>query len=274
MDCGITNLGSCLTEKFFEFLVYVLNQPIKPLLDVIKNLLTEPVNIAVFAEVWAVVIYILSMFYGFLLLISGFRFIVSGYSSEQREKAKQELRNIILMMVFIQLSFFVYSLALDLFSSISAVIFNMIDPVFFNITADNLLNIGLEISMLIPYLISIVLTLLFLTIRYICVSVGVLFFAIGLFFYFINALNSYGKLVLNYLGVLIALPVFYCMVFLASSKLLEIEIFANLKMLVMTGAFGLVNIGTLFLLLFVIIKTANAVSGPAKQVATIVSAMA
>ena len=273
MDCGITNLGSCLAEKMFEFIIYILNLPIKPLLGFIRTFLTEPVNIQIFAEVWVIIVYILSMFYGFLLLISGFRFLVSGYSVEQREKAKRELRNIIIMMVLIQASFFLYSLALDLFSSVSTVIFNLISEDFFLVTADNISNVGLELVMIIPYVLVIVLTLIFLALRYIFVSIGVLFFTIGIFFYFVDVLNSYGKLILNYLGLVISIPIFYSLIFLASSKLLEVETFQNLKILLMIGAFSLVNLLTIFLILFVIIKAANAVSGPVRQITSIVSAV-
>jgi len=274
MDCGITNLGSCLAEKLFEFIIYILNLPLKPLLEFTRILLTEPVNILIFAEVWAVIIYILSMFYGFLLLMVGFRFLVSGYSVEQREKAKSGLRNIIIMIVLVQASFFLYSLALDLSSSVSVIVFNMIKDEFFLITADNIANLGLELIFLIPYVASVTITLIFLSIRYICVSVGVIFFTIGLFLYFIGSLKSYGELILNYLGVLISLPFLYSLIFLASAKILEIPTFQNFKILVMIGAFSLVNLITIFIILFVIIKTANAVSSPIKQITPLISAVA
>jgi len=274
MDCGITNLGSCLAEKLFEFIIYILNLPLKPLLEFTRILLTEPVNILIFAEVWAVIIYILSMFYGFLLLMVGFRFLVSGYSVEQREKAKSGLRNIIIMIVLVQASFFLYSLALDLSSSVSVIVFNMIKDEFFLITADNIANLGLELIFLIPYVASVTITLIFLSIRYICVSVGVIFFTIGLFLYFIGSLKSYGELILNYLGVLISLPFLYSLIFLASAKILEIPTFQNFKILVMIGAFSLVNLITIFIILFVIIKPANAVSSPIKQITPLISAVA
>jgi len=271
-DCGITNLGTCLVEKSFEFIIYILNLPIKPLLAMIDNLLTEPVNINIFSEVWAIIIYMLSLFYGILLLIVGFRFLLSGNSPEQREKAKRELTNVILMMIFIQMSFFLYELILEIISSMSTVIFNLIREDFFLITMDNIGNMGLELVLLIPYLSMIVVTLIFLVLRYICVGVGVVFFALGIFFYFVGPLNQYGKLILNYLFVVMALPFFYSMIFLACSKFLEIELFANMKIVVMIGAFSLVNLMTIFLILFVIIKAANTLAGPVGAVSKVAGA--
>ena len=272
-SCGITDLGTCLVEKFFEFIIYILNLPVKPLLSMIDNLLTQPVNIDIFAGVWAIIIYILSLFYGILLLIVGFRFLLAGHSPEQREKAKRSLTNTILMMIFIQTSFFLYKLILEIISSITTVIFNLIRDDFFLITMDSVSNIGLELVLIIPYVTTLVITLIFLVLRYICVGTGVIFFTLGIFFYFVEPLNQYGKLVLNYLFVVMALPFFYSIIFLASSKFLELEVFSNMKIVVMIGAFSLANLGTLFLILFVIFKAANAVAKPVGQITKVVGAL-
>jgi hypothetical protein len=271
--CGITNLGSCLVENLFEFLLYILNLPIKALLILINNLMIEPVNIQIFASTWSIIIYILSLFYGILLLITGFRFMLSGHSPEQREKAKRELMNNILMIIFVQASFFVYKLILEVISSMSAVVFSLIQDDFFLITIDSLGNIGLELVLLIPYIAVLVTTLIFLTLRYICVGIGVVFFAIGIFFYFIEPLSQYGKLILNYLFVLMTLPFFYSIIFLASSKFLELPIFANMKIIVMIGAFALVDVFTILLVLFVVIKAASSLSGPITTVAKVAGAV-
>ncbi|MFH1238391.1 MAG: hypothetical protein V1491_03055 [archaeon] len=271
-SCGITNLGTCLVENFFEFIIYLLNLPVKPILALINNLMIEPVNINIFASTWSIIIYILSLFYGILLLIIGFRFLVSGYSPEQREKAKKSLANILIMMVLVQTSFILYSLTLEVTASMTAGIYNSIPSSFFLATSDNFGNIGLELVMIVPYILILITTLIFLALRYICVGVGVVFCAIGIFFYFIEPLEAYGKLILNSLGVLISLPFFYSIILLASSKFLEIGIFSNLKMLVMIGGFSLVNLATLLLALFVIFKAANSVATPVKQIVTLVGA--
>ena len=208
-SCGITNLGTCLVEGLFNFIIYLLNLPVKPLLAMINNLMIEPVNIQIFASTWAIIIYMLSLFYGILLLIVGFRFLISGYSPEQREKAKKSLMNIFLMMVLVQTSFFLYELILQVVASMTAVIYGSIPNSFFLATSEGFANIGLELVLIIPYVITLVVTVIFLALRYICVGMGVIFFAIGIFMYFIEPLEAYGKLILNYLGVLIALPFVY-----------------------------------------------------------------
>ncbi|MFH0808694.1 MAG: hypothetical protein V1888_03730 [archaeon] len=269
-ECSITNLGSCLVEKFFEFLLYILNAPIQSLLTLTYDLLTEPVNIGIFSEIWGIVVYILSMMYGLILLYVGFRFIIAGHSDAQREKAKSSLANIIIMMVLVQSSYFIYSLAIQLTSSITAVVFNMVQREFFLLTVDNVTNIGLELTLVIPYLMAIVLTLIILTLRYMIVSVGVVFFAIGVFFYFIEPLNSYGKLIINFLFATMTLTFFYSIVFLASAKLLDVGSFQNYKILVMIGAFSFVNIITLIALAFILIKSALKVSSPVVRIMSLV----
>ena len=189
-SCGLTNLGSCLVEKLFEFILNILNLPIKPLLALINNLMIEPVNISIFASTWSIIVYALSLFYGILLLITGFRLMVSGHSPEQREKAKKSLANILIMIILVQASFFLYSLALDVISSMSSTIYNLIPSNFFLVTSGSFSNIGLELTMVFPYVLTLLITLILLSLRYICVGIGVVFCAIGIFLYFIEPLKE------------------------------------------------------------------------------------
>jgi hypothetical protein len=272
-ECSITNLGSCLVEKFFEYVVAILNAPLQPLLTLTYNLLTEPVNISLFSEVWGVIIYILSLFYGLLLLYAGFSLVISGHSIEKRERAKANLANTIIMMILVQSSYFIYSLAIELFSSVTAVIFNMVPKDFFLLTVDNFSDIGIVLILLIPYLITIVITLIILALRYLIVSAGVIFFAIGIFFYFIEPLNSYGKLIINFLFAAMSATLFYAIIFLASAKLLEVTAFNDFKILVTIAAFTFVNVVTVFLAVFVTIKAALKVAKPVMKIVSIAQAV-
>jgi len=272
-DCGITNLAGCIAESFFNFLLSILNSPLQPLLDFTHNLLTQPVNTDIFSGVWGVIVYILSMFYGILLMYVGFRFILSGHSPEEREKSKTMLANILIMMVLVQASYYLYALIIEIVSSVSTITLNMVDTHFFLLTIDNITNIGLELSLIVPYLVSILITLIILVLRYMIVSAGVILFPIGIFFYFIEPLRHYGKLIINFLIATISLTFFYSIIFLASSQLLEISAFQNIKILVMIGAFTFVNLGTLALALFVIVKSALKVVNPVMKVVSAVGAV-
>jgi len=273
-DCGITNLAECISESFFNFLLSILNAPVQPLLNAVYSLLTQPVNIDIFSSIWGIIVYILSLFYGILLMYVGFKFIISGHSVEKREKAKSDLANILIMIVLVQSSFYLYSLLNQIIASVTTVTLNMVQQSFFLLTIDNITNIGLEIVLLIPYLISILITLVLLTLRYLIVSAGVILFAIGIFCYFFEPLKHYGKLIINFLISTMAITFFYSIIFLASSMLLDIEVFQNYKILIMIGAFTFVNSTTLIIALFVIVKSALRVAEPIMKVVSVVGAVA
>ena len=102
VSCGLPNLATCIPQKFFEFVLDMFNAPLQPFLSLTKNLLSEPVNIQNFISLWAIIIYVLSIFYGLFIVLAGFNFMVSGYSAEKRERAKEWLKSIILMIIFVQ----------------------------------------------------------------------------------------------------------------------------------------------------------------------------
>jgi len=255
-ECGLLNLASCIPQKIYEFFIGVINAPISPLLILTKALLTEPVRIDLFSSLWAVMLYVLSLFYGILMLYSGFNFMFSGYDAVKRAKAKQWFMNIFIMIVLIQASYFLYSLAIEIESLLTAGVINLVEPHFFLITADNIINIGLQFFFASFYVLTLLFTVIFLTLRYIMVAVGVVFIPIGIFCYFIPPLNSYGKLIFNFLGVCLFITFFDSLIFLICSQLTQIELFASFKILVMISAFGLANLLMFYLMFFSAIKSA------------------
>jgi hypothetical protein len=260
-ECGLLNIASCLPEKLYDFAINLLNSPIQPLLDLIKSLLTEPVQMNLFAPLWAIVLYIISLFYGILFLYSGFNFMVSGYDAEKRAKAKEWFRNIVLMIVLVQASYFLYVSVVDIGSLLTAGVINLVEDQFFLLTADNLVNVGLQFFFTLTYVLVLLITVLFLTFRYIIVAVGVVFVPIGVFLYFIPPLKSYGRLILNFLGICIFVTFFDSLIFLICSKLLDISLFENFKILVMISSFLISNFLMFYLMFFSAIKSAFKTGG-------------
>jgi len=258
-ECGITNLASCIPEKFYEYTLNLINAPLKPLLNLTKGLLTEPVNVEIFKHFWMIMVYIISIFYSLYFLIAGFNFLIAGFDVGRKENAKQWLKNTLLMIFFVQASYFLYTAILELSSLLSAGTINMINPDFFLITIDNLVNISLEMLFGLFYALTLMTTDVLLGLRYIIVSSGVVLFPLGLFLYFTLPLRTYGKLILNVLMVAVFLPFIQSLMLLCASMLLEIPIFSNFKILVMISAFTLLNLTMLFLIIFAIIKSAFAV---------------
>ncbi len=254
-DCGLTNLASCIPQAIFDFLTNLINAPLQPLLELFKNLLSNAPNIDMFINIWAIIVYCISIFYSFLLIYSGFQFLFAGHSVVRREMAKEWLKNTVLMIVLIQGSFYLYQLILDIGSITTTAILSITDPTFFQLTADNITNVGLDFIFTLVYVLVLVATVLYLTIRYLAVCIGVIFFPIGLFCYFIPPLKSYGKLILNLLGMMIFVTVLDAVVILACSKFLDIAMFQNFKILIMIACLLIVDLITLILAWHIITKT-------------------
>jgi len=255
-SCGLTNLATCLPQKFFEFISGLVTAPVQPLLTLTQKLLTEPVNINLFLHLWAVIVYIISLFYGLFFLFAGFNLMISGYDSVKRERAKNWLQNIFFMILFVQMSFMIYGIIIEIGSLLTTGIISLIDPKFFLMKTDNIVNFGLQLALLIPQLLVILFTVLLLGLRYVMVSIGVVLFPIALFFYFIPPLKGYGKLILNILLVLIFITFFDAIVLFGVSTLFNAVIFANFKVLLVTIGFAMVNTIMLITLIFTIIKAA------------------
>jgi len=258
-ECGLTNLAVCLPEKFFGFIADMLNTTIEPMLHLVQSLMTAPASVEVFFPLWAVIVYVISLFYGLFFLWSGFNFMISGYDTAKRENAKVWLRNVVLMIIFVQGSFLLYSLIIELSSMLTAGMISIIDPNFFLMTADNITNFGLQLMFLMTYIGVLAITILILAMRYLAVIIGVVFFPLGIFFYFIPPLQSYGKMVLNVLLVLIFVPFLDAVLLFGASALMTIPLFDNVKIMVSTMAFLSVDLLMILLLVFAIVKAAFSV---------------
>ncbi len=252
---------------FVNYILSIINAPLQPFIDLTKTLLTEPIRIDLFVSIWAIIVYVLSMFYAFLIIYSGFQFIVSGYDSAKRERAKEWLKNIIVMIVLVQASFFIYSLAIDLGSVVTSTTLSLMDQNFFRLTLDNVTNIGLELMFSVLYAITLIITLLLLVLRYAIVSVGVVLFPLGIFSYFIEPLKPYGSLIMNFLGVGIFITFLDAIILIGFSQLVNIPLFANFKILVMISGFTAINFAMFFLMFFSIIKSALNVGTKAAAIA-------
>ncbi len=258
-ECGLTNLGSCIAEKLVGYLVSILNQPLQLLLDTIKYFMTQPVDISLFKEIWIIIIYCISLFYGLFIMFAGFNIMLSGHDPAKRERAKQWIKNIVLMIFFVQASFFIYSLVIELSTLMTAGVYNLIDPNLFILSVDSNTMIGHQVLFYTPYSGILVSTVILFALRYLLVSMGVVFFPIGLFFFFIPFLKSYGKLIINVLGIVIFLPFFHSIILLCTAKLMELPVFENLKIVAMMSAFSMIASSMIILVLFAVVKSVFAV---------------
>jgi len=257
IECGITNLAECIPQKMYEYLLVIINAPLLPMLIAIQSLLTTDVSIELFHHLWAVIRYILSFFYIFFFLYSGYIFLLSNANPIKRAQAKDMLKNTFLMIILINGSYYIYDLVLALSSSVNMSLISMIDPHFFMLTADNLANIGLQLIFAFTYAMALFGTMLMLTFRYMVVSLGVVLFPLGLFCFFTPPLKSYGKLILNILGIFIFVTTLHLLIILTGSILLDVAVFENFKILVMIVCFSFINYSLWLAIKFAIKSSTN-----------------
>jgi hypothetical protein len=254
-DCGLTNLASCIPQKIYDYTINLLNAPLQPLLSLMKNLLSNSPSITLFGGIWAIIIYCLSIFYSFLIMYAGVQFIFSGHDIVKRELAKEWLKNTIIMIVLIQASYYLYELILNVSAIMTSGILSMVDPSFFQLTADNLANVGLELIFTLLYVLVLVITILYLTLRYLMVCIGIILFPIGIFCYFVPPLKSYGRLIINLLGMLVFVTIIDVIVILACSKMIDISLFQNFKILLMITSLIIIDIIAVILAWHILTKT-------------------
>jgi len=248
---------SSIPEKLLDFVVDVINLPLQPLLFLVKKLLSEEVKIDFLKGIWSIIVYILSLLYGLLFIFSGINLMTSGNSAEKREKAKQGLQNTLLMIVFVQASFLIYQLLLSFTNILANSCMHLINDNFFVFTAENFANLGMNLFFGLSYIVALLIAVIILAIRYILVAFGVVAFPIAIFLYFFPYTKQYGKLILNILVVAAIMPFVNVLILLMGSQMLNIEVFNNLKILVMIASFFLVIIVNLMMFSFIISQSSS-----------------
>ena len=257
-ECGLTNLGSCIVDYLIDAILFIFNSALAPLLWLVQTLLTAEVNISLFYHFWSVIRYMLSFFYVFFIIYAGYTLLMSSANPIKRAHAKEVLTNLIIMIVLVQGSYYIYDLLIDISVNMSSVMIDMVDPDFFLLTADNIVNFGLQFLFALSYVIVLLLTVLLLVFRYVIVTLGLVFFPLGIFCYFTPPLRGQGQFILTLIGTMIFLPFFNMIIIYGCSLLLDVPIFQNFKILVMITAFSLVICSIVFAIKFAMGK---AISG-------------
>ncbi|MBT7508281.1 hypothetical protein HN652_04655 [archaeon] len=245
-ECGITNLADCIPEKIYEYFLTIINAPILPMLSIIQDLLIVDIDIEVFETLWSVVRYVISFFYVFIFLYTGYVFLTNNSDPIKRAHAKELLRNLFIMIILIQGSFYLYDLTLDINSTMNSTLIEYVDEEFFLITVDSIVNVSLELVLGLTYAFTLLFTMILLMLRYILICLGVISLPIAIFCYFIPPLKPYGKFVLNMLGILIFVTTFDLLIILACSMMVDYALFDDFQILFMITAFSIVNASLIF----------------------------
>ncbi|MBI4146126.1 hypothetical protein HY489_02195 [Candidatus Woesearchaeota archaeon] len=251
----IVDIPGCVLDTIIDFLKSMVNAPLVPFLQTIKMLLSQPANIYPFTSLWAVIVYMLSIFYGLFIMAAGLNFIISSVSAEQRYRAKEWLQNVILMIICVQGSFLLYELASQLAAGLASAIVGLIPPDFFYITLDSAVSVGLAIALGAVYFLSLLITIVAFSVNYFLASVGVVFFPIGVFLYFVPPLRDVGKFIISKLMFILFIPFFSAIVLLGVSQLMNITGLSDVKVLFMISAFVAVDLMMVILAILAVFRS-------------------
>jgi len=261
-DCSLLHPMNCMNDLVKEALkstAYLISYTTgivsQPFLRLLEKLMTYPPSTGVFLPVWSAIVGVISIFYIFFLLYAGIVFITQGDSPVKRWEAKNSIKNMVIVILLVSSSFYLYNLLIGLNSSLTGYIFGSIDSSFFTSASSSISNALLQVVMIIPYVVVVFLTVIFFTTRWIFVSFGIILFPLGIFLYFVPFLKGYGKLIINILILMIFIPFISGIILLGSSVLVNSPIFENFRILFMTTCFMIIDFMIYILIKFIINKS-------------------
>ena len=240
-SCGILDLAECIPEKLYDFFSDFISVPIQPLLAGVESLLTADVSIRIFHYFWSVIRYMLSLFYVFFFSYAGYVLLFANSSAIQRAHAKELLRNTVLMIIFINGSFYFYGLILELASVLNTALFGFIENDFFQFSPAAILNAHLYLGTVIIYAIVLFATIILLLLRYVFVSIAVVFLPIAIFMYFLPPLKYYGRFMLHVIMLFLFITTAHILIIITCSLMVDIPLLKELSVLFAIACFLIID---------------------------------
>src|SRR3989344_1466315 len=213
--CGILDLAECIPEKLYDFFSDVISAPIQPLLAGVESLLTADVSIRIFYYFWSVIRYMLSLFYVFFFFYAGYVLLFANSSAIQRAHAKELLRN--------------------------TVLFGFIENDFFQFSPAAILNAHLYLGTVIIYAIVLFATIILLLLRYVFVSIAVVFLPIAIFMYFLPPLKYYGRFMLHVIMLFLFITTAHILIIITCSLMVDIPLLKELSVLFAIACFLIID---------------------------------
>lgn len=261
-NCGIFSLGSCLTG----FLSGFLNAAVKPLISLINKLLIDSGSPSIFKSLWGFVVFICSFIAFIFLTICGMKFIVNSDNPVERYNAKKGLKTIITIFVLLPLSFYFYTLILDLNASLSNAFLNDVTTKFLEVKITGLLSSILNLLLYLIYLLVLIITIVILILRYLIISVGVVILPLGLVLYCLDFTKPYGSLIINFLACNIFSGFIGAITLKIVSMISGAPVFNGFQVVFGIAAFLITDVLILICMLLVVLKSAFFGNGSLKVI--------
>ncbi len=251
----ITNIPNQVAGVFTGAIHGSLISLNNPLLALSQALLTSNPDPAGLYGWWQSVVLVISSCYLLLFLGIGFMFLFSSLNPEKRATAKEWLKNAFMMIVLVNISYYIYALILQLATAITQYLWT---TSFLNFFDPNMFNSMGSIT-LIVYAIAVMLASITIFIRHVFLLLGVVLFPIGLFFYFIPPLQNWGRMIFNLIGIALFTQFIDVLLFVVSNQVM-LNIAGNAgASLVPALAFVLIFIVNILLMIYALVKSAFSV---------------
>jgi len=256
-ECGLTNIGQCIINAITGAIMGLLNFTLSPFIKLSFDFLETAPATSVFYNLWKTVTLMISALYTLLIICSGLYMILRSDNIEGRIKAKQYLKNSIIILILVPASFYLYTGLTEFASILTRIGLNNIDKSFLLIDFSSVSGAVEEIILYVFYLFILIITTLFLGIRYFFASVGIVFFPIAILLYFIPFTQNYGKFLLNLILTTLFIPFFISIILAGFSKLSQVGMFQHFETLLATISFLTIDIMLVLIAFFSIFSVLN-----------------
>ncbi len=249
-SCGFTNLTSCFTG----FLESFFNAPLKPLIDLFKDLIITNASPDIFKPIWGIIILLCSLASMIFIIINVVKLVMYAEYPLKRHQAKESLKNIVIIAVLLPLSYYIYTTLLSFNSLLTNNFIQSINVNFFEVKFDNITSSILNLLLYIFYIVVLIITDIILVLRYFILSVGVVIFPLGIFMYYIDQLKNYGVLIINFLLSNIFVGFITSLVLMIVSMLSSVQIFENYQVIFSISGLLITDAILVIIMFFVVIK--------------------
>ncbi|VVC00522.1 Uncharacterised protein [uncultured archaeon] len=260
---GLKDSIAAVFKDYFEGSAKEFNDPLVGFLEYLVSANPDPDSVKGWFDSIAL---LLSSFYLLMFSGAGLMFLLSGISPEKRFEAKQWLKNSVIIIAAIAVSFPLYKMLLELSTAITIFIFGSGQASIFGFGA--LYGQGIASLLFLGFAASAALFTIFL--RYLFLTMGVALFPIGIFLSLVPPLRPWGRALLNILGAAMAMQFIDAILLAAAGQMATGPIASIGGALIPAFAFLCVAGVNLAFMLFALMKSAFEAMGVFEEIGPII----
>jgi len=200
---SMAEVPQAVVDAFFAGVRGVVAGFVSPLFGLIKELMLHSIEPLDFVDLWLLVVTVISLCYGLLFLLVGFKFLLGSYDAVQRAQAKEWLKNAVVLVVAVNASLILYSLLLGLSSGMASFLWSsQLEPLL-EMSETSALNLLWVVVLAFNAFFAVI----SLFMRQVFLVAGVMLFPIGIFLYLIPPARAFGYSILAVLVAVAFMPV-------------------------------------------------------------------